>query len=478
MSAPASEVFSFAIEASFHKLDCRFVFKRYQRVQDPVVTAQLPTFGLTDEAKRLRTLNIFAVDLMQIPNMEDLFWYVAQNVVGRLNFVDCVIYWANDQQTDLRQVAAWGEKNPFGRSIVNPLVIPFGSGITGQVAQTKKAIIVDDLLKDQNYIPDTQPARSEICIPVAFGGRVVGVIDCEHPDPNAFGEADLEILSTVAAMTGAKLELLAEAQQSSERYRDLIASHHQLTQEIGIRKALEAKLFEARRLESIGKLSGQFAHEFNNLLTVILGNIEFLESDVGSAEAQHFLSEVKAAAQTGAQMVRGMLAFAQRTRLVPEEIDLNELISGFFASNDVPFRKRVELSLADSLWQICVDRSGMEMVFRNLLENASDATVGGGKIMIKTQNFVVDPLDRSRVDSDFPSGRYIRLSVIDTGVGIPKHCLPQIFDPFYSTKGVGAGVGLGLAFVKGFTQQSSGSVTVATTDSLETSFHLDFPAAT
>ena len=82
----------------------------------------------------LRTLNTFAVDLIQIPSIEDLFWYAAQNVVGRLNFVDCVIYQADEEQTCLTQVAAWGEKNPFARSILNPLVIPFGRGITGQVA--------------------------------------------------------------------------------------------------------------------------------------------------------------------------------------------------------------------------------------------------------------------------------------------------------------------------------------------------------
>ena len=146
------------------------------------------------EASTLRTLNQFAVDLIQIPSTEDLFWYVAQNVVGRLNFVDCVIYQANEEQTDLRQVAAWGDKNPFGRNILNPLIIPFGRGITGKVAQTRRPVIVDDLLSDQNYIPDTRPARSEICVPLLLRGRVVGVIDSEHPDPQAFGHLTILIL--------------------------------------------------------------------------------------------------------------------------------------------------------------------------------------------------------------------------------------------------------------------------------------------
>jgi hypothetical protein len=89
------------------------------------------------EAATLRILNNFAIDLMAIPSIEELFWYVAQKVVGKLKFVDCVIYQADVEQTTLTQVAAWGEKNPFGRSILNPLVIPFGRGITGQVAERR-----------------------------------------------------------------------------------------------------------------------------------------------------------------------------------------------------------------------------------------------------------------------------------------------------------------------------------------------------
>jgi len=190
------------------------------------------------EATTLRILNNFAIDLMAIPSKEDLFWYVAQKVAAKLGFVDCVIYEANADQTVLTQVAAWGEKNPFGRSIVDPLVIPFGKGITGTVAQKREPAIIDDLLKDQNYIPDTEPARSEICVPLKIGDRVLGVIDSEHPNIGAFGEAELETLITVAAMTSAKLALLEEAERSSRRYNDLVVAHSELSAEKVNRKEL------------------------------------------------------------------------------------------------------------------------------------------------------------------------------------------------------------------------------------------------
>lgn len=425
------------------------------------------------EASTLRTLNQFAVDLIQIPSTEDLLWYVAQNVVGKLGFVDCVIYQANADQTELRQVAAWGEKNPFGRNILNPLVIPFGRGITGKVAKTGKAIIVDDLSSDQNYIPDTSLARSEICVPLTFRGRVVGVIDSEHPEPEAFGEVELEILDTVAAMTGAKLELLAEAQRSAQRYRELVASHDQLSQEITARKALEARLFEARRLESIGKLTGRFAHEFNNLLTVVLGNLEIAQADPSAPTAQESLLDAQRAGERGAKLVRDMLSFAQRTRLSPVVADLNPLIAGFADRQPPSTTERLAFDLQDGLWPISVDARAFEQILCNLVENALAAMGPEGKVVIRTENI------RTMLTED-PAGpapgRHVLLSVMDSGVGIPADRLSQIFDPFFTTKPVGSGTGLGLSIVKGLTQQSGGTISVVSEVAKGSTFRLYFPA--
>jgi signal transduction histidine kinase len=424
----------------------------------------------------LRTLNTFAIDLIQIPSVEDLFWYVAQNVVGRLKFVDCVIYQADDDQCSLRQVAAWGEKNPFGRSIVNPLVIPFGSGITGHVAAFRKAIIVDDLLKDQNYIPDTLPARSEICVPLLFRGRVAGVIDCEHPDPHVFGEAELEILSTVAAMAGAKLELLAETQSSAQRYRELVSSHEALTRETDIRKTLEGKLFEARRLEAIGRLTGRFAHEFNNLLTVILGNLEFIVADLTADEVPQYLREAKVAADSGARLMRDMLAFAQRARLIPVETNLHELISRSFAGEANGARDSIDLQLEENLWVISIDSKAMETILAKLVENAKDATATGGSITIEARNVVHNLTDSTQLAVQLPPGRYVSLVVTDTGIGIPRDRLMRVFDPFYTTKPIGTGTGLGLSIVRGLTQQSGGTIWMDSLLGKGTTVNVLFPA--
>lgn len=428
------------------------------------------------EASVLRTLNRFAVDLITIPSEEDLFWYVAQNVVGQLNFVDCVIYQANPEQTELRQVAAWGEKNPFGRSILNPLVIPFGRGITGSVAESQRAVIVDDLLKDLNYIADTQLARSEICVPLVFRGRVVGVIDSEHPEPCAFGDAELEILSTVAAMTSAKLELLAEAQRSAQRYKELVVAHAQMTLEVNTRKTLEAKLFEARKMEAIGRLSGRFAHEFNNLLTTILGNLELLGLNDAPPENQAFLDDAVKAAGKGARLVRDMLVFAQRTRLVPSVVNVNHLITTFCETNANSLASSVNLELAENLWPLWADKAAIESILSNLVENAQDAVAAGGEIHVKTQNILHTILDQDGLGADLPAGRYVRISVTDSGVGIPEDRLSQIFDPFFTTKPIGRGTGLGLSIVLGFAQQSGGSVSVTSVHGKGSTFYVNLPA--
>jgi len=427
------------------------------------------------EAVMLRTLNAFAVDLISIPNAEDLFWYVAQNVVGRLHFVDCVIYEANADQTELVQVAALGEKNPYGRSILDPLKIEFGQGVTGRVAKNREAMIVDDLLKDSDYIPDTQPARSEICVPMMVGNRVLGVIDSEHPDPGAFGQSEREFLTTVAAMTSAKLELLAEAERSNQRYYELVASHAQLTREISSRKALEQQLFEARKLEAVGRLSGGFAHDFNNLLTVISGNLELLQASevVANGEAAAYLDQVRSAADRGALLIRNMLSFSQRSHLQPEEVDLEQVVRGMDLG---AFGVAPTPSMAQKLWPVRVDPSATRAAVETLLLNAMEAMQNEGQPLISLQNVDLSVQDiRSRRLSVAP-GRYVRLSVVDAGEGIAPEDLRRIFDPYFTTKPGRMGAGLGLSALLGFMQQSGGGVEALSVLGEGSEFHLYFPA--
>lgn len=154
----------------------------------------------------LRVLNAFAVSVIQISNYDDLVWYVAKEVVARLGFVDCVIYKYEPATKMLQQQAAIGEKNPEGRTLLNPLNIPLGTGVTGRVAKSMEPLVIGDLSKDVDYVEDISPALSEICVPLEYAGELLGVIDCEDPRRHHFTEQHLEILTAVASMASSKIK--------------------------------------------------------------------------------------------------------------------------------------------------------------------------------------------------------------------------------------------------------------------------------
>lgn len=168
--------------------------------------------------EQFRVLSAFATELIAIADEKALAWHVARQVVSRLGFVDCVVYFVDAKTDCLTQVAAFGAKNPKNDEIVNPLTIPIGVGVTGQVARTREPLIVDDLRKDPRYIQDLEEACSEICVPLLVDGCVYGVIDCEDPRLDCFGQEHLDLLTSVAALTSAKLELIekSNALQRSE----------------------------------------------------------------------------------------------------------------------------------------------------------------------------------------------------------------------------------------------------------------------
>lgn len=436
--------------------------------------------GQIRSVETLRTLNSFAIDIMSIRNAADLFWHVARNVVGRLSFVDCVIYEVDPDRGELVQVAALGDKNPFGRTILNPLRIPIGEGITGRAAQTGEPVVIEDLLSDQAYIPDTQPARSEICVPLVSDGRILGVIDSEHPDAKAFGPAELEVLSTIAAMTSAKLDLLDETERSEQRYRDLVQSHAQLSAETETRKALEAELFEARKLEAIGRLTGGFAHGFNNLLTVISGNLDLVNVSAVDPEAAPCLTDARSAAARGADLIRNLMAFSQQMRLTPEATRLPDLVRTVCDRNAPAFSCEITHTPAsEDLWRVAVDPNATEIALVNLLMNANDALAHtvGGLVRIGIRNFLCDDTLRKAKCLDLMPGRYVQLTVADNGPGIDPKTLQRIFDPFFTTKAIGQGTGLGLSMVQGFMKQSGGTIAVRSAAHEGTAFDLYFPVS-
>ncbi|WP_318311147.1 histidine kinase [Flagellimonas crocea] len=164
----------------------------------------------------------FSESLMGQENEEDILWDLAKNCISKLGFVDCVIYQMDHKEGQLLQKAAYGPKNPRDNTLYNPVRIAIGSGITGHVAKTGKAEIVNDTSMDPRYIEDDAIRLSEICVPIIFDDQIYGVIDCEHPDKDFFSERHLKMLSAIASICAIKIKSVRASKEVIEKQEKLL----------------------------------------------------------------------------------------------------------------------------------------------------------------------------------------------------------------------------------------------------------------
>ena len=227
---------------------------------------------------------------------------------------------------------------------------------------------------------------------------------------------------------------------------------HQVEQDEALRKS--------QRMEAIGQLTGGIAHDFNNLLTIITGNHELLDMVLEDAEQRDLLTRANNAALMGARLTNRLLTFARRRKLDPMVLDLNEQVLTMAELLRRTLGETVVFAtlLAPGLWQVRADPSEIENALLNLAINARDAMPGGGKLVIETKNVRLDDGDVA-TEVGVQPGDYVRLSVSDTGVGMPREVLARVFEPFFTTKEPGKGTGLGLSVIYGFVKQSGGHVT-------------------
>ncbi|MCI0995214.1 PAS domain S-box protein [Pseudomonas sp. ICMP22404] len=255
--------------------------------------------------------------------------------------------------------------------------------------------------------------------------------------------------------------------------RDL---EQRVADEVQARLAAEEQLRQSQKLEAIGGLTGGVAHDFNNLLQVIAGNLHLLaRHEPDNANVQRRISASIEAVERGAKLSSQLLAFARRQPLSPAVYnprriydDLEELLQRALGETI-----RIDVTLPDEPWCIHVDRNQLENALLNLAINARDAMGGDGTIQILGENIVLD--EASCAGKGIPAGEYVRLSVIDSGTGMPPDILKQVFEPFFTTKTDGQGTGLGLSMVFGFVKQSGGHIEIASDMGKGTRAQMYFP---
>ena len=243
------------------------------------------------------------------------------------------------------------------------------------------------------------------------------------------------------------------------------------------RKGLEVQLQQSQRLDTVGQLAGGIAHDFNNLLAVILNYADFVADELPEGDLRRDVEEIQRAATRAADLTRQLLIFARREVTNPQVLDLNVVVAGVESLLRRTIGEDVELvlSLAEGLPCVRADPGQIEQVLLNLTLNARDAMPHGGRLVVETSAVQLD----GATDSGRPgvaAGRYVRLSVSDTGMGMSEAVAARAFEPFFTTKAAGQGTGLGLATVYGIVAGASGSISIDSVEGSGTRVSINLPA--
>ncbi|MEW6304586.1 MAG: ATP-binding protein [Verrucomicrobiota bacterium] len=327
--------------------------------------------------------------------------------------------------------------------------------LLGKAVLTCEVIMADETTPDTR-LPHGYPApRTFLGVPVLKGSEVVGIIGVADR-PGGYTSREQANIETLARAVGVLFDGYRRAQREA---------------------VLQEQLRQAQKMESVGRLAGGVAHDFNNLLTVIEGHAELLAlARLAPADASA-VAEIDAAAKRAAKLTQQLLMFSRRQVIKPRPLDMNEVVQNIskmlcrILGEDIS----VNLNYTGDLPRIEADQGMMEQVILNLAINARDAMPKGGHLTIHTGAATVDQAYARRNPEARP-GRFVCLSVTDTGCGIAPEHLPHIFEPFFTTKEVGKGTGLGLATVYGIAKQHHGWVEVASQVNKGTTFRVFLPA--
>lgn len=313
----------------------------------------------------------------------------------------------------------------------------------------------------------TEADASAVIETLRRDGRWVGELKGKKADGTLF---DVQVwASAVRGEAGDVTHLMASFLDVTER-----------TKAEAERARLEAQLLQAQKMESVGRLAGGVAHDFNNMLSVILGYVELIQArlSVGDPLAKE-LEEIEKAATRSRDITRQLLAFSRKQVISPRIVNLNDIVAESQKTLIRLIGEDIEVLYfaGKELWNVECDPAQIDQVLINLAVNARDAMPNGGTLTIETENTRIDD-SYAQEHLDCRPGDYVQLTVSDTGCGMDDETLANVFEPFYTTKGIGSGTGLGLATVYGIVKQARGMVNAYSEVGVGTTFKVYLPRAT
>jgi signal transduction histidine kinase len=270
-------------------------------------------------------------------------------------------------------------------------------------------------------------------------------------------------LFAVLSARRSMIDIAEQTKLAEQRAIALETSYEQLRQETETRETAEGQLRQLQKMEAVGQLTGGMAHDFNNMLAVVISAVALIRRKLtrGETDVDRFLDGAADAAERSANLTRRLLAFSRQQALDPHPVDANKLVAGMSELLRRTLGEAVELEtvLAGGLWRTYADEGELESAIINLAANARDAMQEGGRITIETANCHLDDA-YARDNPGAEAGQFVLIALSDTGPGMTPEVASRAFDPFFTTKPVGRGTGLGLSQVYGFVKQSKGHVKI------------------
>ena len=422
------------------------------------------------EQQRRRDLVFGLVDRFSACGSPAEVAFAASEMLGTALGVSRVGYGSIDHQADTLEVerdwTAAGVESLAGTTNLRD----YGSFIDS--LKRGEFISIADVRQDPRTEPaaaalEGKSARSFVNVPVLEGGFLPAVFFVNFGEVRQWSTQDLELIRDVGQRTRVSVERLRSSQALQVSERRLREANEELEAKVAARTgeplAIEEQFRQSQKMEAIGQLTGGLAHDFNNLLASISGSLELLRKRLEQKryhELGRYVEIGRGATQRAAALTHRLLAFSRRQTLDPKPADVGTIVAGMEerVRRSIGPTLAMEVEVDDGLWGVLVDAPQLENALLNLCINARDAMPGGGRLGIKCANQPV--IGATAAEWDMEPGDYVAVYVSDTGAGMPPELVARVFEPFYTTKPLGQGTGLGLSMVDGFAKQSGGAVRI------------------
>ena len=436
-------------------------FSQYDEHLMVVITSHLAGLieytRLREEAEgRARSLGLIHEVVQQVIGLNDkkeVAYITADLVAQYFKYELAAILLLDDEQKYSIQGIGGTQSETVKRALAGEEFL-VTNGVTGQVSQTGESILINDTKLEKLYVPlKGWGARSGICVALKDGENILGIIDVESREQNAFSHNDLIAMESLAGILAAVISSANQYQKLQETIRQLRTTEIELNARMEAQRSAENRLVQAAKLAAVGEMAAGIAHELNNPLTTVTGFSELvLEELPQDSTHRDELEMILREARRASDVVRRLLDFSRQGERTRIRADINEVVNDVIAltrhlihTNDV----RLTIELNEHLPWVSIDHNQMKQVLLNLIHNALQAMPKGGKLQVSTFTAKRDERD------------WVIMAVKDSGIGIKPADQERVFEPFFTTKGDRGGTGLGLSVTYGIVTDHGGTIEIS-----------------